>query len=415
MPQLSNPPDVAVLGAAFSANKGAAAMLHAVLDRLPERLDHAPHFWVLTNYPAEDRTAAAGRDDVTVVAATPPHLVVSFLLALVVWLLRRVGNSGALPCRTGVLRALRRADVAVDVAGISFVDGRGPALLAYNVILTSLPLLMGCPTVKASQALGPFQQTPTRLAARAVLPQARTVCARGPVTRGHVDGLGLDNVVDVPDLAFLLAHDEADAEQANRLLGVADGQSLLGVNPSEIVARYAADHDIDYLGALEALVRHAAGDGWVVRIFPHSVRPGRPASRMNDLPLCERLAQRVNDVAELVAADPSPHVLRALVARCDALVTGRFHAMVSALATDTPVLVIGWSHKYAEVMAEFGVDGHMVAYRDLSTEGLPTAFDTLNAEATEVASRIARAKPAVTQRAWGNLDAVADAIGWTPQ
>lgn len=148
--------DVAILGAAFSAKKGAAAMLHAVLDRLPERLGHTPHFWVLTNYPTEDRTAAQGREDATVVAATPPHLVVSFLLALLVWMLRRLGASGEVICRTGVLRALRQADMAMDVAGISFVDGRGVALRAYNVILTGLLLLFGCPTVKASQALGPF-------------------------------------------------------------------------------------------------------------------------------------------------------------------------------------------------------------------------------------------------------------------
>lgn len=151
---------------------------------------------------------------------------------------------------------------------------------------------------------------------------------------------------------------------------------MLGLNPSEIVARYAADHDIDYLAALEALVRHAAEQGWTVRIFPHSVRPGRPASRMNDLPLCQRLAEHVDDVADLVVADATPHVLRALVARCDVLVTSRFHAMVSALATATPVLVVGWSHKYGEVMADFGVEAHMVAYRDLTVAGLP-AFDVL--------------------------------------
>ena len=59
--------------------------------------------------------------------------------------------------RTPGLRPLLDADVVVDVAGISFVDGRGLPIVGYNVLMTALPLLVGTPVVKASQAVGPFR------------------------------------------------------------------------------------------------------------------------------------------------------------------------------------------------------------------------------------------------------------------
>jgi polysaccharide pyruvyl transferase WcaK-like protein len=46
--------------------------------------------------------------------------------------------------------------------------------------------------------------------------------------------------------------------------------------------------------------------------------------------------------------------LRRLVADARVLVTSRFHAMISGLATATPTIVLGWSHKYREVLDLFG-------------------------------------------------------------
>ncbi len=47
--------------------------------------------------------------------------------------------------------------------------------------------------------------------------------------------------------------------------------------------------------------------------------------------------------------------LRRLVRVCDVVGVSRFHAMVGALAESVPVAVMGWSHKYAEVMDSFGL------------------------------------------------------------
>ena len=38
------------------------------------------------------------------------------------------------------------------------------------------------------------------------------------------------------------------------------------------------------------------------------------------------------------------------------------------MATGVPALVIGWSHKYAEVLAQFGLEQFVIRYSDLSRE-----------------------------------------------
>ncbi len=45
--------------------------------------------------------------------------------------------------------------------------------------------------------------------------------------------------------------------------------------------------------------------------------------------------------------------IRAFIGKCRFLVASRFHAMIGSLEQKVPVLLIGWSHKYQEVLDMF--------------------------------------------------------------
>jgi polysaccharide pyruvyl transferase WcaK-like protein len=49
-------------------------------------------------------------------------------------------------------------------------------------------------------------------------------------------------------------------------------------------------------------------------------------------------------------------------------VASRFPAMVSSLAMEIPTVVIGWSHKYEEVLQMFGLERFAVGHADLTPE-----------------------------------------------
>jgi polysaccharide pyruvyl transferase WcaK-like protein len=261
--------------------------------------------------------------------------------------------------------------------------------------MTSLPLLLGRPTVKASQALGPFRSPLNKTLARVVLPRLRAVCARGAATEAHLAELGLRNVEPAADLAFTMKmSDDAIVRNQRRTVGLA---------PSAVVKGYCDAAGIDYIALMASLADHLLETGVDVVVFPHSSRRRVTGGRMDDRPVT-RAVHAASPDTRLVDDPMGAVALRGLIAGLDLLVTSRFHAMISALATTTPVLVVGWSHKYAEVLDEIGLDGCVFDWREADATALATRADDLLARRTDVEATIAAALPAVTARSARNYE-----------
>jgi polysaccharide pyruvyl transferase WcaK-like protein len=319
--------------------------------------------------------------------------------------------------RARACRAVLDADVVVDVAGISFADGRGIPITVYNALMTGLPLLLGTPTVKAAQALGPFANPVNRALARLVLPRLAAVCARGARTREHLDSLGLRNVTDVADLAFSLDEaaalpPEASARVAAAVAGT--GGQYVVVMPSSVVRKLFEATGGDYVGAVVDVVRGIRErTGLAVVIAPHSYRDGQPEGRMNDGPVCREVAGRLSADAGTVGIDMALTAgeLRRLVSGSRVLVTSRFHAMISGLATCTPTVVVGWSHKYREVLDDFGLADMGMDSSALSDPS--TVVDAVvdcAGRRDAISARIAAGLPAVREKSLRNFDVIAGAV-----
>ena len=385
-------------------------MLQALLDNLPTLIGEC-RFEVLTTYPKEDLREAP--PDVEVVSCTPVGLaVLHFPLALAAAMGGRLGLPRRWFCRTRALKAIHRADMVLDAAGISFVDGRDVATLGYNVLMTSTPLLLGKSVVKVAQALGPFENPLNRFFASRILPRLSAICARGEATEAHLRTLHLDNVHSTADLAFSMQLSEAAIQRAARRLGPATGLRV-AVVPSAVVLEYAQSKSVAFDSELVRFIDVLCEErGFEVILIPHAIRPDAKASRMNDLPLCRRIHAGLKSRARcrLVEESLSATDLRALIDLCDVVVTARFHAMVSALATTTPVLVVGWSHKYAEVLEPFGLKEQTMDYADISVDKLLQAFDETVRNAPQIRSAIETALPAVQSKSRKNYEVIAGAL-----
>ena len=400
---------IATLGAAFSANKGAASMLQAVVDNLPGRVGPCS-FDVLTTHPHGDRRVSQGTN-VRIVSATPLQLAfIMFPLAVLSAFASLLRVPRRVFCITPALRALETADLVVDIAGISFVDSRGVANLAYNALMTSVPLLLGKKVVKVAQALGPFRSPLNRFVAKLILPRVHTICARGAATEEHLADLQLRNVVRADDLAFSMRIGKEAEEKAGALLPDA---GAIGVVPSAVVEAQCRKRGLDYVGELARFVHGvlASGDHRVV-VFPHSGSPDAKPGRMNDVPLCRELYERVEQAegCRLIDQSLSPQELRALIARCEVVVTSRFHAMISALATSTPVVVVGWSHKYGEVLDEFGLADYGLGYESISAEALLEVVESAVSRRSALTAQIQPVLVSVVKRSALNFDCLARAL-----
>jgi polysaccharide pyruvyl transferase WcaK-like protein len=367
-------------------------------------------FDILTTYPAADKPKIPVGASAQVVGLQPLRLA---LVEIPIACLALVARKLRLPLgwvRARACRSILDSSVVVDVAGISFVDGRGIPITVYNSLMTGLPLLLGVPTVKAAQALGPFATQPNRLLAKLVLPRLAAVCARGARTREHLDTLHLTNVTNVADLAFSLDESENLPESVLTSLASA-GEKFVVVMPSSVVRGLYESTGADYVSAVAELIRAVRSTtGLAVVIAPHSYRVGHPEGRMNDGPVCQQVTAALSGDSMVVGIDEdlSAGELRRLIGMGEVLVTSRFHAMISGLSTCTPTVVVGWSHKYREVLddfglAEFGMDSTALSHPEEIVEQVQRCID--NKEKIE--AQIRHALPAVKERSALNFSIIA--------
>ena len=358
---------VATVGAAYSANKGAGSMIQALIDQLGDvTID------VHSTYAIADAHALRRYDNVNVVPAPPARTaMLDFPLAVVAACCRKLRIPWRWACRTAVLKSLRDSDVVADVTGISFSTDRPVAFAPYHFLLDAVPMLLGVPVVKCSQAIGPFTSVPVRWLSRAILPRLATVIARGPRTSALLSEASIDHE-HAHDLAFVMELGEEHRFEAQRLLrdaGVRD--PFIAVAPSTLVSQKSAASGLDYVGLLVELIEtiQLRTDVTIV-LIAHSSEPSSPPNhesvpdRLNDLVVCGELAAALGDRSGIVFLDDdlSPPLLRAVIELAEVLVTSRFHAMVSALSVGVPPVVIGWSHKYAEVLSAFDLPDAAIDY-----------------------------------------------------
>jgi len=381
-------------------------MLQAVLEQMETRFGTIEAN-ILTTYPEADtreRLRAAGN----IIPAKPWQLVFPMLpLALLMACLRAVRLPWQWLALNPALRALTKADVVLDLAGISFVDGRGFPILVYNTLMTGIPVLVGAKVIKCSQALGPFNKPLTRLAARLVLPRLAAVCARGHQTYEHLRHIPGVKAVEAADLAFLMQVPE-DAKREALELTRAIGADYVALAPSAVVRNYCQRIGLDYPRLVVETVDKLTAAGLKVVLFPHSYKENEPESRMNDGPLCREIHSQLAQPDSCLLLDRSlpPSVLRAIIQRSQVLVTSRFHAMISALSTEVPVIVMGWSHKYAEVMSEFGLEEFVYQYSALDSEHLSQSIFRILADRDVVAAKIRTQLPNTKRSAMRNVDVV---------
>ncbi|MBE9403479.1 polysaccharide pyruvyl transferase family protein [Brachybacterium sp. p3-SID1565] len=400
---------IAIIGSALSGNKGASAMLESAVQTLTDRLGDV-EFTLLSMYPAED-DAQNHYPNLKIVKADPATLGVRInSLAL---LHRLLPPLRPLLRRDKAVRALAEADVLLDQGGITFTDGREKFLL-YNVASILPALNLGTPVFKCAQAVGPFKNPINRIVSKIFLPKAACTVTRGRITHEYAEGLGLTNIVAGADYAFSLEMDGTEAESVSRHLDLSffDRGDVVGVCPSVVLQKKVDARGGDYIGQMVSFIEHLRAEGKKVLLIPHSVRTGTTKTHNNDLPLCTEINGRLRMGNDLLFVDRelSSQELRYLIGRCHLFVASRFHAMVSSLAMAVPTLVIGWSHKYREVLEMFELEEWAFGHDQLTPEHLTQRFADLEARRDEVQAKLDQHLPEVKANSLMQADLIAELV-----
>jgi len=407
------PKVVGIIGGSISGNKGSEAMVTVVIRALQERLP-ALRFVVFSPYIKLDRPLTHKYPKVDFVNAGPAALVFKmFPFAL----LERILHPLRIPVTSlfKETRALKRCDILIDVAGISFSDGR-ELYLPFNV-LTILPkMMLGGDVVKISQACGPFENWLNRTLARWLLPRCRYLAARGKSTVENLRTIGIHDAPECPDVTFLLNEveqmDTLSASVAAYLDFSPKTRRLIGICPSSVVYKNCLSHKVDYIGINAEFVTYLVDQGYRVVLVPHSIRPNSNKLRNNDLPVIKSIMQQVGQTphVKVVAEELDSMSLRKIIGKCDFFIASRFHSMISALAMGVPVVTCGWGHKYFEVLDMFGLRDYAFDYSCLSAENVKSIFGRLTKNERQIRDMIKSNLPSVLDRSMIQIDTIVDLL-----
>ncbi|MBF4575874.1 polysaccharide pyruvyl transferase family protein [Frondihabitans sp. VKM Ac-2883] len=406
---MSSTPHVTIIGSALSGNKGAAAMLESSIATLEERLPGV-HFTLLSMYPREDREQNS-YPNLEIIDARPRTLGVNINSAALAYRLLPPLR-GLLKSRSKAVAALADSQVLLDQGGITFTDGREKFLI-YNVASILPALNIGTPVFKCAQAVGPFRNRINRLVARTFLPKAATVVTRGRITQSYADKLRLTNTFAGADYAFSLELSGTEEAAAGKAvdLSIFDDE-VVGLSPSVVLQKKVDAREGGYIGQMVTFIDQVTASGKKLLLVPHSVRTGTDATHNNDLPLCREIYSRVADKAAVTFIDRelSSQELRYLIGRCSFFVASRFHAMVSSLAMAVPTLVIGWGHKYEEVLEMFELQEWAFGHDKLTPSHLWSRYEALLAAQSEVKAKLDEHLPEVKKRSLKQADLIAELV-----
>lgn len=408
---------IAITAASYSGNKGAAAMLQSSIRQLHDRYGERLNIHLMSVYPSEDRKQIPW-DFIKIVPCKPEQLLfVAFPLAVLYKLFSWCPPVKKLLLKNKILKAYSQTDAVLDEAGISFVDSRGFVMNTYAFVCAAVPMLVGTPVMKYSQAMGTFHSFTNRFLAKWILPKMKLICARGEGTLENLRSIGVEeNVRLCADGAFTMADDERCNAMVEEVCGqdafYRDAERLVGLSISSVVEKKCKKLGIDYKGIMITFIERLNQAGYKVLIIANGARIGSQKPRNNDLMICDAVYEGVKD-KELVRwyhREMEAEEIRAYIGKCRFLVASRFHAMIGALEKKVPVLLVGWSHKYQEVLDFFKLGQYAIDFSNLTADSLEQEFQKFVKCEDEIRRKIEENYEAVMESSRKNILYVSEVI-----
>lgn len=341
------------LQGAWLANAGAELMLRTVVTRLTERLGDV-RFAIDPAFGTFEKRAELG-----LLQLFPRTAPGAGAIAPVANLARRRGGRrvGEYLDSYGVVTR-GEPDALVDISGFAFSDQWGARKARQRADRAEAFRRRRRPVVFLPQAWGPFEDPAVAAQVTRIVDAADRVYTRDG--RSHEALLGVvgerTSVVRAPDLTFDSPPSTAPAEPP----------TLVVVPNGRLIDRgdWTPESYVTFLAELAGKLAPELGPPTVV------LHTGEDMDRQ----LGRQIAQRTGGALE---SEPDPLRLKGVLAASEVVVGSRFHALLGALASGVPAMAVGWSHKYEQLFADFGIEHLVVGSDDEPT----TAADRVRSEA----------------------------------
>lgn len=372
--------DILIRGAGFE-NKGAEAMMRTVEYELGRRLDNARFCIQVTEANAKKMESAGLHLYIN------PNSKLQKLFSLI-----KAGLCDLRLIKAAVSNfraSLRIANIKdinaiVDISGFSYADEWGYVSSKLASTLVGYFESRHKPYIFLPQAWGPFTNPLVGKYTKEFVQKASVIYIRDQQSYNYMVKLLGNcnaNIKSAPDIAFRF---RASAPEVGAALlakcGVELGQSpVVGIVPNVRVYERIEGSGITnlYVKVMVDVAQYCINELKAsVVLLPHEISLGKE-SCIDDCYLCELIKSAVEEKAEkrifaMVGEKYSAEDIKSAIGQLYLLVGSRYHSLIAALSSCVPVVALGWSHKYAELMQLVGLHDYILNYTEMALSAVLT-------------------------------------------
>ncbi len=246
--------------------------------------------------------------------------------------------------RLGLLDS-NEIDIVLDASGFAYGDYWGQQKFDH-FLRRRMPLWDRNQTclIALPQAWGPFSSEDFQSTVEQTLSQFARVYARDKESLNHLQTAGITDAHLSPDFTNLLKADLTHCPEHWRNLGILVPNAKIVAGKDQTARAAYQEFLVDSLACLERIA-------------------GKAAILIHEGSADMSIARSLGSAVEIIALE-DPMQTKAVLANSKAVISSRYHGLVSALSSGVPSFACGWSHKYQHLMAEYGLGGFSVTMED---------------------------------------------------
>lgn len=317
-------------------NKGAELMLHAIMAKVKSAIPHAIFVMEATARASREKHLENGiysktrfnfkRKGMKVDIDIDKSFLYNFLPAS--------------SRRKAKYVAEREIDVVLDGSGFAFGDqwgaSRAGGRLADHIVAWKK---QGKKVIMLPQALGPFTDTALIAKMQTITKYADLIFARDPISYEYITALanGATNIRLKPDFTNLIKGSVPESfNTKNCEVAIIPNSKMIETSDKKDGEAY-----MDLLKRLIIMIQDAGQKPFF--LIHESQSDGKIADTTN-----QALVKKIPVVRE-----ENPLYVKGIIGASRAVVTSRFHGLVSCLSQAVPCLSTGWSHKYEMLLQDY--------------------------------------------------------------
>jgi polysaccharide pyruvyl transferase WcaK-like protein len=411
---------ILITGGGFE-NKGAEAMLMTVRQQMDDRI--ADIEW----YAEVQDIESAEYYGIRVVYPVWPQGWWLNTLMRVAWVSRRFPsfvcnllNSAVFPLALWSDRHPDRLigmDGIIDVSGYAYHEGTLPRLIRMALVLREMRQGGRC-VFYLPQAYGPFNNRVSRWWIQTLQKQGPQLYSRDSVSTRYLTRAGIppEEISEAPDIALIFRGD--DASIGKKILDKAGcfhepNRPLIGISVNIKIFERTAGEGIDnqYVQTIQSLILYIIDhlDGYAL-LIPNEIHAESDAVDDRHLNLVIMSGFEASDSIIVLDRKMTAAETKAVIANLDYLVASRFHSLVFALSYGVPVLALGWSHKYHELLQLFDLEEFCLSHESFELAHILSLFNQGWSRRKEMREKIESNLPQLQTRVHAVFDQIAESF-----